>query len=141
MLDWPGCLLGLPGLSQIKLNSVAISFVKKALCRVLDLAKLKVDSETVAAIAASADGDMRNAVNALQMWCAGQGTRLAAPGSRKAKGKGKKAGRDGEAAAASISCYGRDAGLTVFHSVSIASENQCRVRIRVGVRSKGSLAG
>jgi len=34
--------------------------------------RLQADSETVAAIAASADGDIRNAVNALQMWCAGQ---------------------------------------------------------------------
>ena len=124
MLDWPGCLLGLPALSQIKLNPVAVTFIKKALQRVLDLAKLHVDSETVAAVASSADGDVRNAVNALQMWCAGQRKGLAAP-PRKGKGKGKKnGGGDGGAAAGGRSCYGRDAGLTVFHSVRFESEDE-----------------
>jgi len=41
-----GCLLGLPGLSQIKVNPVAVTFAKKALERVLDLAKLQVPPYT-----------------------------------------------------------------------------------------------
>ena len=127
-LDWPGCLLGLPALSLIKINSVAVTFVKKALNRVLGLAKLHIDSDTVTAIANSADGDLRNAVNALQMWCAGQ--RLSSSSaSKKCKGKGKekksgRAGGDGGASVGGTSCYGRDAGLTLFHSLGKILHNK-----------------
>ena len=121
VLDWPGCLFGLPGLSLLKINPVAVTFVKKALARILALVKMNLDAETVTAIATAADGDIRSAINALQMWCAGQNKLLSLPVKR-AKGGGKDKGKlmkgvDGGAVVVAKAHFGRDAGLTMFHSL------------------------
>jgi len=122
MYDWPECIRRLPGVVQIKVNPVAMTFLKKALNRVLELSRLHVGAETVTAIAASADGDLRNAVNALQMWCAGQQKCLRP--SKKSKVKGKDGGSDGGAGAGGLACFSRDGGLTAFHSIGKILHNK-----------------
>jgi cell cycle checkpoint protein len=122
MYDWPECIRRLPGVIQIKVNPVAVTFLKKALNRVLECSKLHVDMDTVAAVAASADGDLRSAVNALQMWCAGQ--RKCLRPSKKSKRKGKDGGADGGAGTGGLACFSRDGGLTAFHSIGKILHNK-----------------
>ena len=125
--DWPDCLLGLPALALIKINPVAVTFVQKALTRVLALAQLKVESATLSAIAKSADGDVRNAVNALQMWSLGQ-KKTSLNDKKKRKGAQKESSAAGnavgDAGTAGTLCFGRDAGLTLFHSLGKILHNK-----------------
>ena len=69
--------------SQISLNPITKANTEKALQRNITQNGLAVASQTVASIAEAANGDLRNALETLQLTCAGMPVTVAAGTAKK----------------------------------------------------------
>jgi len=64
---WLQSVCDLPGSGVMKVNRTAPRLLKKALVRIVGAAGHSISDEALKGVVASADGDIRSAVNALQM--------------------------------------------------------------------------
>ena len=68
---------------QISLNPITKANTEKALQRVIALNHLAAPSQSIASIAEAANGDLRNAMETLQLTCAGMPVTVAAGKAKK----------------------------------------------------------
>lgn len=68
---------------QISLNPITKANTEKALQRVIALNNLAAPSQSIASIAEAANGDLRNALETLQLTCAGVPVTVAAGKAKK----------------------------------------------------------
>eukprot|EP00960_Hanusia_phi_P041883 755192-Hanusia_phi.AAC.4 len=100
---WPQCIFNLPGVQVIQMNPIAKTFLKKGVERVVSEARARLDKNAIETVVQWADGDMRSAINSLQVICAGM-AKTTAP-SWKSRLGSDSAG------------YGRESSHTFFHAL------------------------
>lgn len=110
------------GAGQISFNPVTKPNIQKALQQVSLQAGFSMPADTLTSIADSANGDLRNAIETLQLAAAGASIDTQAVKGQKGKAKrGKKAKAQPSAAAAAASntlpSFGKDTGFALFHAL------------------------
>lgn len=103
----------------ISFNPVTAINAAKALRAVLDREGLELPDDQVKAIAEQAGGDLRCALNTLQLVCSGRPVDRAAAAGKAKKGKGskRKQAPSGGSGGSAPSYAGRDGGLGLFHAL------------------------
>eukprot|EP00736_Rhodelphis_marinus_P004117 Rmarinus@m.10217 len=108
---------------HIKLNPVATTFVRKGLQTVAKKAGKTVSPEEIDSIVKSSDGDIRSAVNALQMVCQGRDTSSFASRKRKRSLSGSLS-RPSKKPDDLVSQFSKDQCLSLFHSIGKVLHNK-----------------
>ncbi|EKX55449.1 Rad24 DNA damage checkpoint protein [Guillardia theta CCMP2712] len=99
---WPQCIFGLPGVQVIQMNPIAKTFLKKGIERIMSAARVGSEKSVVDSVVQWADGDMRSAINSLQVICAG--------------GRRNRA-HSRPLSVADSAGYGRESSHTFFHAL------------------------
>lgn len=124
---FPEVLMKELDITKITFNSIAPTFVTKALCTLLDTAvQLQAithepTADDIDSIVAASNGDIRSAINALEFFCSPRqciGTVRSKPTAKQQWSVACKKRRKKAAKSDGRSCgIGRDAPLTLFHSL------------------------
>jgi cell cycle checkpoint protein len=118
-------------LNFIKSNA---SLLKKCVTSILAAERVSLGDEAVKSVVASADGDVRSAINALQMACYGIPRQAGALFKGKGKGKGK--GRSASGAKLPAVSFGRDPSKVIFSALGRVLHCKREPSTEDGVRGK-----
>lgn len=126
-------------ITKITFNSIATTFVTKALCALLDSAVRtqaithEPTPDDIESIVAASNGDIRSAINALEFFCSPQQSLLKATGSfgssakkNQWSGGGRKRRKKAPRADTYSGGIGRDTPLSLFHSLGKILHGKCR---------------